>query len=487
MVSGISNNYTLANTVNYYNRQNKPVSFKADREKSDTVNLSQNDKRELSTGAKIAMYSSIALGLAVGADFLFCKGKHIKNLFAKQKGKTPKPEVKPEGNLGVKPEVNSNIRPESNSVVKPESNSVVKPESNSVVKPESNSVVKPESNSVVKPESNSVVKPESNSVVKPENNSVVKPESNSAVKPENNSVVKPEGNLEVKPESNPNVKPKIDPAVEAAKLNAKEEIEKLSKEIPNMSRAEIAKERMELYWNREIIILEEKANRIGLTELESVRLDCLKQKRALFDEREKQIAKSLEKYVPTVSENSAVSMHHSINGENPRIRAAIADQAINPSELNEYQLNNIKNMKKHIAEIDREFAQLPPLEKDCIVYRGRAEHPIINEYNADFKIIENAKAGDLVVPDIGYSYTGFHYDLANGWCQGGRMLDTNNKPLRTMMCQINLPKGAKVSRNLEHGGEIIMPRGAQYKVLDKKVAANGDIEVVLEYILPKAK
>lgn len=447
MVSGISNNYTLANTVNYYNRQNKPVSFKADREKSDTVNLSQNDKKELSTGAKIAMYSSIALGLAVGADFLFCKGKHIKNLFAKQKGKTPKPEVKPEGNLGVKPEVNSNIKPESNSVVKPESNSVVKPESNSVVKPESNLGVKPESN----------------------------------------SVVKPEGNLEVKPESNPNVKPKIDPAVEAAKLNAKEEIEKLSKEIPNMSRAEIAKERMELYWNREIIILEEKANRIGLTELESVRLDCLKQKRALFDEREKQIAKSLEKYVPTVSENSAVSMHHSINGENPRIRAAIADQAINPSELNEYQLNNIKNMKKHIAEIDREFAQLPPLEKDCIVYRGRAEHPIIDAYNADFKIIENAKAGDLVIPDIGYSYTGFHYDLANGWCQGGRMLDTNNKPLRTMMYQINLPKGAKVSRNLEHGGEIIMPRGAQYKVLDKKVAANGDIEVVLEYILPKAK
>ena len=31
-----------------------------------------------------------------------------------------------------------------------------------------------------------------------------------------------------------------------------------------------------------------------------------------------------------------------------------------------------------------------------------------------------------------------------------------------------------------------MPRGAQYKVLDKKVAENGDIEVVLEYILPKS-
>ena len=31
-----------------------------------------------------------------------------------------------------------------------------------------------------------------------------------------------------------------------------------------------------------------------------------------------------------------------------------------------------------------------------------------------------------------------------------------------------------------------MPRGAEYKVLDKKVADNGDMEVMLEYILPKA-
>ena len=31
-----------------------------------------------------------------------------------------------------------------------------------------------------------------------------------------------------------------------------------------------------------------------------------------------------------------------------------------------------------------------------------------------------------------------------------------------------------------------MPRGAQYKVLDKKVGTNGDIEVTLEYILPKS-
>lgn len=142
-------------------------------------------------------------------------------------------------------------------------------------------------------------------------------------------------------------------------------------------------------------------------------------------------------------------------------------------------------MEKRMAQIDKEFEQLPPLEKDCIVYRGRAENPTFKRNNVDFEIMEKAKAGDTVIPDTGYSYTAFNYDMANNWCQGGRMTDFNNKPLRTIMYEIRLPKGAKVSRNLEHKGEVVMPRSAQYKVLDKKVGSNGDIEVVLEYILPK--
>ena len=254
-----------------------------------------------------------------------------------------------------------------------------------------------------------------------------------------------------------------------------------------MSRSEIAQQRRELNrWGCEINKLEMKAKKEGLTELENVRLDFLKQKLSLLEEKERQIAQSLEKYVPTVSDNSAVSMHHYINGENTSIREAISAKTKNPSELSEYQIKNIEHREQRMAEIDKEFAQLPPLEKDCIVYRGRAENPIIKRFNSDFKIMDNAKVGDVVIPDTAYSYTAFHYDMANNWCQGGRMTDINNNPLRTIMYEIHLPKGAKVSRNLEHGGEVVMPRGAQYKVLDKKVAQNGDIEVALEYILPKS-
>ena len=53
-----------------------------------------------------------------------------------------------------------------------------------------------------------------------------------------------------------------------------------------------------------------------------------------------------------------------------------------------------------------------------------------------------------------------------------------------MMFKIKLPKGAKVSRNLEHGGEVVIPRNAEYRLISK--TTNGDhTEVELEYILPK--
>lgn len=59
----------------------------------DTVSLSANDEIQpeqkgqgLSTGAKVAIGAGIATTLAIGADFVFCKGSHVKNLLGKLKG-----------------------------------------------------------------------------------------------------------------------------------------------------------------------------------------------------------------------------------------------------------------------------------------------------------------------------------------------------------------------------------------------------------------
>ena len=75
--------------------------------KPDTVTFSANNqvqaetkKQGMSTGAKVAIGAGIVTALAVGADFLFCKGKHVKSIFGKARNKggsggTGKPNVNP--------------------------------------------------------------------------------------------------------------------------------------------------------------------------------------------------------------------------------------------------------------------------------------------------------------------------------------------------------------------------------------------------------
>lgn len=200
-------------------------------------------------------------------------------------------------------------------------------------------------------------------------------------------------------------------------------------------------------------------------------------------------AKNAEEYVPAVFEGSALPMHHEISGINMSVRDFIQYKKTgiipykNKEDI-EWFMGQIKTGEKSVAEIDKAFQKLPELEKDCIVYRGRAENPLFEENNVDFAIIDKAKIGDVIIPDTAYSYCAFKKTLANCWGGPGARLssssdDTSN---RIMMMTIRLPKGAKVSRNLEHGGEIVMPRGAKYKVISKEVK-NNDIETTLEYIL----
>ncbi len=165
-------------------------------------------------------------------------------------------------------------------------------------------------------------------------------------------------------------------------------------------------------------------------------------------------------FEPNVFNGSAVEMHHNITGYNTEIRR-------------EVELNQISTRTKGI---DNAFEKLHPLEKDCVVYRGRGGNPTFEEANIDFKIIDEAKLGDVVVPDKSYSYTAFHRKMADNWCSDyGKGM---------MMYEIIVPKGAKVSRNLEHTGEMIMPRGAKYKLISKDIDPEGVINVKMEYILP---
>lgn len=183
------------------------------------------------------------------------------------------------------------------------------------------------------------------------------------------------------------------------------------------------------------------------------------------------IKKAAKALFPNTDKTTQVPQHHDINGINGQVRYVLdmVEQGRPIKKYDEYIFDLIK-------ELDNEFKKLPPLEDDFVFYRGRGRHGIVKRFDKDFDIIEAAKAGDTIVPDKGYSYGAFKKELAECWA---RSVNDN------MMMEIHVPKGAKVSRNLEHGGEVVFPRGAQYKLISKEKDKNGILNVVLEYILPE--
>lgn len=86
---------TLSNT-NYLQPQSNLKSDVAALSANKQIQVDQQkQQKQLSTGAKIAIGAGIATVVAVSADFLFCKGKHVKSLFGKNTPKTPNNGTKP--------------------------------------------------------------------------------------------------------------------------------------------------------------------------------------------------------------------------------------------------------------------------------------------------------------------------------------------------------------------------------------------------------
>jgi len=162
-----------------------------------------------------------------------------------------------------------------------------------------------------------------------------------------------------------------------------------------------------------------------------------------------------------------VPEHHNLNGINCNIRS-ILEKVEEGRPLHRFETCYLSR----IDEIDESFEKLAPLDRDIVCYRGRGKNILASSFNRDFDVIEAAKAGDIIVPDRAYSYAAADKEVARNWAVN-------------MMYEIRVPKGAKVSRNKEHGGEVIFPRGAKYRLISKEKDKFGILNVVLEYILPE--
>lgn|GEM_PF-3441564 len=192
--------------------------------------------------------------------------------------------------------------------------------------------------------------------------------------------------------------------------------------------------------------------------------------------------------IPKTSEATQIKEHHFLSGKNNlyrdnpeklkgngKVKSDYTKEEWNalPEEEQDICFENrlIKLHNEEMKQIDKALQALPPLEKDCVFYRGIGERFIPDS-------IINGKVGDIVVPDNSYAYTAFNRELANRF--GGHQYI------------IRTPKGTKVSRNMEHGGEAVFPRNAEYRIISKSrtpadsIYPNGQWRIELEYILPKS-
>lgn len=180
------------------------------------------------------------------------------------------------------------------------------------------------------------------------------------------------------------------------------------------------------------------------------------------------------------SRGPQIPQHHEVHGANYLYRRFL-DPDTNPKLL-EGEIGTFRNKDELIAEVDRidkEFEALPGLAKKHIFYRGLYEMDYVSTRHKGIEILTNAKVGDIVTPDSAYAYTSYNERSAISWAKYGDR--------RRMVLEIHTPKGAKISCNLEHGGEGLFPRNAQYKILEKRIGPDGISWVKLQYILPNNK
>ena len=468
----INNNVNLSQVANQYQKNDiltKPQKYQVNPNAvdktpdKDTVQLSSG----LTTKEKVGIGAAIATGIALITFAVLGRNGHLGESVQKFLGGKAKKAAQEMGEHTHTPTGTTQVKQETN--VGNETKQEVK------AKVEQEAKAKAEQEAKAKAEQEAKAKAEQEAKAKAEQEAKAKAEQEAKAKAEQEAKAKAEQEAKAKAEQ------------EAIKDIEIKETE-FSEQLQNMSRSELAKIRYDLdIYSGDLYQLEKKSQKEGLTKLEQVKLDSLKRQRELVRSRENEIEKSLEKFKPTFAENTQVPMHHDINGYNSKVRETVEARTNGIKGLGEEDVEDIIAAEKYMAKIDKEFTKLPPLEKDCIVYRGRTENPVIKRFNKDFEIMDKAKVGDVIVPDTGYSYTAFNRSMAENWGgEAARSYNEDGSLTRNIMYEIHLPKGAKVSRNGEHGGEVVMPRGAQYIIKDKKVDKEGCLEVVLEYILPKS-
>lgn len=171
-----------------------------------------------------------------------------------------------------------------------------------------------------------------------------------------------------------------------------------------------------------------------------------------------------------------VSRHHNFYGSNAYYNSSL-DKMLqpyehfkytNPERYNRIVRNLTDSFRKLTTELLDEniaFTKITPQPNNCVVYRGTCRS--IGYNRQDFDIINSAKIGDEIIPTRGFAYAAHHKFGAYQYLENAYDLK-GNIVAEPMLIEYRIPKGAQVSSNMEHGGEVVFPALSKFKLLSKE-------------------
>lgn len=133
-------------------------------------------------------------------------------------------------------------------------------------------------------------------------------------------------------------------------------------------------------------------------------------------------------------------------------------------------------LKQIMAQSDKEFKLLEPLEKDITLWRGVSmpQHHLEKKYIGIFNKSYNIKKGDIIhMPEYPYASDDKKY---------ASLFASNSK--KAILYEIQVPKGARLSQTWAY----VFPRFSRFECLEaveNKTEQNTIKLIKLKYILPE--
>ncbi|MFI3300585.1 MAG: ADP-ribosyltransferase [Candidatus Gastranaerophilales bacterium] len=412
--------------------QSEPVSLE---QKPDNFEL-QGEKKGVSTGAKVGIGALIATGLAVAADFLIYKGKHVDDLWKNLRGTSD--DITKKGD-----DVVDDLKPNTNKV-----------EVQEKAAQEAREKAAQEAREKAAKEAQEKAAKKAQEKAAKEAQEEADELLWKNLQDENDSLEAFGANL---------------------KFKSNDEISKISEDIDNRyytiyNKARIAKEDKYHITNKNI--------ESYMEPFEQYEFRILEKKRSYINQHQKEVKDRLYNKLLKRDTDSTISTAHG-SSYLTRDQSMAFGEYYDAYPYNDYLRKGKINPSEieNITHMDEGFRLAPPLEKKAVVYRAVCAP----SHMSDRLQFMNSIQEGAVIKDASYVSTSINNTHAQFRQFAEPVVERSENLLDGVLMRINLPKGTKGV--LGGYDEFVLPRNSQIKI--NKIDIIDGVKVAdCEYILP---